>query len=309
MENIHRSIIPLVVILAPTTSGKSDLGIHLAKKFNGEIISADSRQVYKGLDIGTGKVTQAEQKMVKHYLLNLVKPGVRFNVAEYKKIADTAIFNIWKRGKVPFLVGGSPLYIQVVVDNYLLPEGVSDTLIRAKLEHTSLIKLLGQLKKVDPESYSIIDNKNKRRVVRALEVYHVTGTQFSLFQKRGEDRYNAFLLGIDMPREVLYRRIDDRVDSRVQHGMIQEVEELLQKGVSPEWLASLGLEYRFISNYLLQTDRSEEARGHMLQKLKYAIHDFARRQLTWFRHEKRIHWIETQKEAEKDVQKFLMVSN
>ncbi|MDO8655730.1 MAG: tRNA (adenosine(37)-N6)-dimethylallyltransferase MiaA [Nanoarchaeota archaeon] len=302
---MNRTNIPLIVILGPTASGKSDLGIQLARKFNGEIVSADSRQVYKGLDIGTGKVTKAEQKLAKHYLLDVAKPCTRFNVAEYKKIADKAIFDIWKRGKVPFLVGGSPLYIQAVVDNYQLGEGVSDQSVREKLEVTSLSKLLAQLKKVDPESYKIIDKKNKRRVVRALEVYHATGKKFSQLQRKGEDQYRSLLLGIDIPRETLYKRIDDRVDARVQQGMIKEVERLLKKGVSSEWLSTLGLEYRFISNYLLNTDKSKEARGDMLQKLKFAIHDFTRRQLTWFRREKRIHWIEKNMKAKKLVERFL----
>ncbi len=305
MEYTHRSHIPLIVILGPTASGKSDLGIQLAKKYNGEIVSADSRQVYKGLDIGTGKVTKTEQKIIKHHLLDVAKSGTRFNVAEYKKMADKAIFDVWKRGKIPFLVGGSSLYIQAVVDNYQLGEGVSDPSLREKLESTSLSKLLAQLKKVDPESYKIIDKKNKRRIVRALEVYHVTGLKFSELQRKGEDRYNTLLIGIDISRETLYKRIDDRVDARVKQGMIKEVELLLKKGVSAEWLSALGLEYRFISNYLLNTDHSKNAQEDMLQKLKFAIHDFTRRQLTWFRREKRIHWIKNKKEAEKEVKKFL----
>ena len=308
MEYTHRSHIPLIVILGPTASGKSDLGIQLAKKYNGEIVSADSRQVYKGLDIGTGKVTKTEQKIIKHHLLDVAKSGTRFNVAEYKKMADKAIFDVWKRGKIPFLVGGSSLYIQAVVDNYQLGEGVSDPSLREKLESTSLSKLLAQLKKVDPESYKIIDKKNKRRIVRALEVYHVTGLKFSELQRKGEDRYNTLLIGIDISRETLYKRIDDRVDARVKQGMIKEVELLLKKGVSAEWLSALGLEYRFISNYLLNTDHSKNAQEDMLQKLKFAIHDFTRRQLTWFRREKLIHWIKNQKEAEKEVKIFLKFS-
>lgn len=303
-----RNPIPLIVILGPTSSGKSDLGILLAKKFNGEIVSADSRQVYKELNIGTGKVTKEEQRIIKHHLLDVVKPGTRFNVAEYKKIADKAIFDIWKRGKLPFLVGGSSLYIQAVVDNYHLPEGVSDLSIRETLEKMPLSQLLLQLKKVDPESYKSIDKKNKRRVVRALEVYQSTGAKFSQLQRKGEDRYNALLIGIDLPRDVLYHRIDERVNSRVQQGMIKEVEKLLKRGVSAEWLSSLGLEYRLISDYLLHTNKNKEARDDMLQKLKYAIHDFARRQLTWFRREKRIHWVKSEKETEKEMRNFLKLS-
>ncbi len=314
--------IPLIVILGPTACGKSSLGIELAKKYNGEIVSADSRQVYRGLDIGSGKVTKKEQKMVKHHLLDIIDPPKRmttrvrhggyFTLADFKKRADTTIADIWKRGKIPFLVGGSALYIQAVIDNYSIPEGDVDFELRKKLEEEDIKKLLKTLENVDSVSYGKIDHANKRRIVRALEVYYATGKPFSFFQKRGDSAYEPLLIGIDMPREKLYVRIDMRVDSRVKRGMIREVERLRKNGVSIDWLKSLGLEYRAISEYLIcHPERSEGSRGskraksEMIQKLTYAIHHFARRQMVWFRKEKRIHWVSSSRKADQLVQKFL----
>jgi len=303
--------IPLIVILGPTACGKSDLGIQLAKKYNGEIVSVDSRQVYTGLDIGTGKVTKKEQKMVRHHLLDIIDPPKRmtlrvrhggyFTLSDFKKRADAVIADIWRRGKIPFLVGGTALYAQAIIDNYSIPEGNIDFALRKKLEEEKISVLLKKLKKVDPVSYNNIDHANKRRIIRALEVWYATGKPFSFFQKKGESPYKPLLLAIRMPRKKLYERIDMRVDSRVKQGMIREVEQLLKHGVPVDWLKSLGLEYRFITEYLVSHGDKKDT----LQKLKYAIHHFARRQLVWFRKEKRIHWITTQPQAEKLVEKFV----
>ncbi|MBI2644736.1 tRNA (adenosine(37)-N6)-dimethylallyltransferase MiaA [Candidatus Uhrbacteria bacterium] len=330
--------IPLIVILGPTACGKSSLGSELAKKYNGEIVSMDSRQVYRGLDIGSGKVTKKEQRVVPHHLLDISDPPKRmtarvrhggyFTLADFKKKADAAIADIWKRGKIPFLVGGTALYIQAVVDNYAIPEGAIDISLRKRLEGEDIKKLLKALEKVDPISYGKIDHANKRRIVRALEVYCVTGKPFSFFQQKGESPYEPFLIGIDMPREKLYDRIDMRVDSRVRQGMIREVERLIQNGVPTDWLKSLGLEYRGISEYLKKVNvipakvpdlststrvginRNVRGAGiqfkkEMLQKLKYAIHHFARRQMVWFRKEKRIQWVSSSHKADQLVRKFL----
>ncbi|MDO8489810.1 MAG: tRNA (adenosine(37)-N6)-dimethylallyltransferase MiaA [bacterium] len=298
----HHSKIPLVVILGPTSSGKSDLAIKLAKKFNGEIVSADSRQVYRGLDIGSGKVTKKEQKMVPHHLLDIAKPGAQCSIAKYKKLADRAILDIVKRGKVPFLVGGSPLYTKAVVEDYGIPEVKPDLKLRKELEAQSLPNLLKLLKKFDPASYERVDRKNPRRVIRALEIIFHTGVPIPEIKK--ESRYDALLLGIDVPREKLYEQIDDRVYSRVKQGMIREVEKLIESGVPKKWLKSLGLEYRFITEYLEgpKTKREKEA---MLQLLKFAIHDFARRQLVWYRKMPAIKWGTSIKQAEGNIGKFL----
>jgi tRNA dimethylallyltransferase len=279
----------LIVVLGPTASGKSSLGINLAQTFRGEIVSADSRQVYRGLDIGTAKVTPEEQRLVPHHLLDVADPREIYTVAQFKQAAMEAIDGIIHRGLVPFLVGGSPHYIQAVVDNLDIPQVEPQPALRAELEQRPLPELLAQLEELDPQSATTIDRNNPRRIIRALEVCLITGKPFSAQRRLADPRYHSLLLGIHWPREILYQRIDERVDIRMQQGMVDEVRKLLAEGVPAERLDAMGLEYRFISR-LLQGQFTDQA--EMVQRLKYAIHDFTRRQLTWFRKEKRIVWIE-----------------
>jgi tRNA dimethylallyltransferase len=278
----------LVVFLGPTTSGKSGLGIRLAQHFNGEIISADSRQVYRGLDIGTAKVSPTEQALVPHHLLDVANPCEIYTVAQFQRDAIAAINGILKRGHQPFLVGGSAHYIQAVVDNLDIPHIEPQSELRAQLEKRPLPELLEQLEELDPRSAATIDRSNPRRIIRALEVCLTSGRPFSQQRKISEPLYQSLLLGIEWPREELYRRIDKRVDERMQQGMVQEVQTLLDEGISHQRLEALGLEYRYISRWLTGAIENED---EMVQRLKYAIHDFTRRQLTWFRKEKRIIWI------------------
>ncbi len=278
----------LVVLLGPTASGKSGLSITLAQHFNGEIISADSRQVYRGLDIGTAKVTSAEQALVPHHVLDVADPRDVYTVAQFQRDAISAINDILKRSHQPFLVGGSPHYIQAVVDNLDIPHIEPQPALRAQLEKRPMPELLQQLEKLDSRSAATIDRNNPRRVIRALEVCLVSGKPFSQQRKMSEPLYQSLLLGIEWPREVLYRRIDERVDERMQQGMVQEVQRLLDEGISHQRLEALGLEYRYIIRWLTGAFENED---EMVQKLKYAIHDFTRRQLTWFRKEKRIVWM------------------
>jgi len=294
----------LVVLLGPTASGKSGLGITLAQHFQGEIVSADSRQVYRGLDIGTAKVTPAEQALVPHHLLDVANPGETYTVAQFQRDATAAINDILKRRHQPFLIGGSPHYIQAVVDNLDIPHIEPQPELRAQLEKSPVAELIEQLEELDPHTAAIIDRNNPRRIIRALEVCLVSGQPFSQQRKMSEPLYQSLLLGIEWPREVLYRRIDERVDERLQQGMVQEVQKLLDEGISHQRLESLGLEYRYISRWLTGAFESED---EMAQKLKYAIHDFTRRQLTWFRKEKRIVWIngEDWEQAEHVVRDFL----
>ena len=279
----------LVVVLGPTASGKSALGIELALHFNGEIVSADSRQVYRGLDIGTAKVSLAERALVPHHLLDLVEPQEVYSVSQFQHEAIDAIDAILARGHLPFLVGGSPHYIQTVVDHFAIPEVPPQLELRAQLEARSLPDLLQQLEMLDPQSLTTIDRNNPRRVIRALEVCLVTGQPFS--QQRGvsDPLYRSLLLGIHWPRDILYQRIDARIDERMQQGLLQEVRSLLEQGISHERLDALGLEYRFASR-LLRGEFASEA--EMVQRLKYASHDFTRRQLSWFRRDKRILWLD-----------------
>jgi tRNA dimethylallyltransferase len=285
----------LIVILGPTTSGKSSLGIALAQRWRGEVVSADSRQVYRGLDIGTAKVTPAERALVPHHLLDVVDPQEVYTVSHFQNDAIEAINTILARGNLPLLVGGSPHYIQAIADHLDMPHIPPQLELRAQLASRPLATLLTQLEDLDPQSAATIDRQNPRRVIRALEVCIASGKPFS--QQRGvtDPLYRCLLLGIQWPREILYKRIDMRVDERMQQGMVQETRNLLMQGISHERLEALGLEYRMTS-LLLQGKFSNE--DEMTQRLKYACHDFARRQLTWFRRDKRILWIDGTEENE-----------
>ncbi len=294
----------LVVVLGPTASGKSGLGITLAQRFVGEIVSADSRQIYRGLDIGTAKVTPEERALIPHHLLDVAEPGEVYTVAQFQQDAIAAINDILARGHQPFLVGGSPHYIQAVVDNLDIPHIEPQPELRAQLEKRPLPELLAQLEELDPQSASTIDRNNPRRVIRALEVCLISGKPFSQQRKMAEPLYQSLLLGMEWPREVLYQKIDARLDERMQQGMVQEVQTLLDEGVSHERLEALGLEYRYISRFLKGEFKGED---EMVQRLKYAIHDFTRRQLTWFRKDERIIWTEggDWERAEEVVREFL----
>lgn len=299
---------PLIVVLGPTASGKSSLGIALAQRFHGEIVSADSRQVYRRLDIGTAKVTREEQALVPHHLLDVVEPNDTYTVSQFQHDAIAAINAILARQHLPFLVGGSPHYIQIVVDNLDMPQVAPQPVLRAQLEQRPLPDLLQELQEHDPVSFATIDRNNPRRVIRALEVCIATGKPFS--EQRGlvHPLYSPLMLGIQWPRDVLYRRIDARVEERMQQGMVQEVQSLLDAGISHERLEALGLEYRFVDRWLRGVFPSEE---QMVERLKYAIHDFTRRQLTWFRRDPRIVWIDGKngatmiQEAEKIITAWL----
>lgn len=297
---------PLIVILGPTASGKSGLGITLAQRFHGEIVSADSRQVYRGLDIGTAKVTSEERALVPHYLLDVADPHEVYTVAQFQRDAIDAINDILAHGRQPFLVGGSPHYIQAVVDHLDIPQVPPQPELRAQLEARPLPELLALLQELDPQSAATIDRNNPRRVLRALEVCITSGKPFSEQRGIAAPLYRSLLLGIHWPRQVLYSRIDARVDERMQQGMVQEVQGLLERSVTHERLEALGLEYRFVSRWLRGEFVSEE---QMVERLKYAIHDFTRRQLTWFRKDQRIMWVEggnaMEQEAEGIVEEFL----
>jgi tRNA dimethylallyltransferase len=316
VEEQHVSLPNLVVILGPTASGKSALGIALALRWHGEIVSADSRQVYSGLDIGTAKVTPAERVLVPHCLLDVVAPNEIYTVSQFQHDAVVALRAIIARDHLPFLVGGSPHYIQTVIDHFDLPHIPPHPALRAKLEALPLSDLLAQLAALDPVCMATIDRQNQRRVIRALEVCLVSGQPFSAQRRIASPLFRCLLLGLHWERRILYQRIDQRVDERMQQGLVQEVENLLAHGLSHERLEALGLEYRFVSR-LLRGEFASEA--EMVQCLKYAIHDFTRRQLTWFRRDKRIIWLASHegpdtlealiKEADPHIRTFLLQHN
>ncbi len=290
----------LIVILGPTSAGKTDLSIKLAKKFNGEVVSADSRQVYKKMDIGTGKATKKEMKGVPHYLLDVASPKRKFTVAQYKKRALRAIEQIQKKGKVPFLVGGTAFYIQTIVDGIKIPKVKPDWSLRKKLEKKSLEELFFLLKKKDPKRAGNIDKRNKRRLIRALEIIYKTGKPVPFIEK-SPPQFDVLILGVKKEFGKLKKRIEQRLKKRLKRGMVAEVRKLKQAGLSWKRLEGLGLEYKWVAKYLQKKITREE----MEERLQKEIEHFAKRQMTWFKKNKRIHWIKSQKEAEKKAKKFL----
>ncbi len=290
----------LIVILGPTASGKTDLSIKLAKKFNGEVISADSRQVYKGMDIGSGKVTKKEMKSVPHYLLNVASPRRRFTVVQYQRLALKAINKIHKKSlsshhsakggigsdeKIPFLVGGTGFYIQTVVDGIIIPEVKPDWKLRKKLEKKSAEELFKMLKKLDPRRAKTIEKKNKRRLIRALEIVIKTKKPVPLLKKK-PPQFETLIIGIKKSPEELKELIRKRLLKRLKGGMISEVKKLKKSGLSWKRLEEFGLEYRFLAQYLQNKLTYEE----MMEKIQKESEKFAKRQMTWFKRDKRIKW-------------------
>lgn len=283
----------VIAIVGPTASGKTELAKKLIQKFNGEVISVDSRQIYQGLDLGTGK-----DKSFRQYLIDIKKPEEPFSVVEFQKLARKTLNALVKRGKVPFLVGGTGYYLDAIIHNFEFPKIKPSPSLRHALESKDKEELYQKLAKYDPVSAKRVA-LNKRRLIRALEIVLQTQKPVPLLSKKKSD-FNLLILGIDLPRQKLYRKIDKRVDERLEQGMIQEVRALIRQGVSKEWLRNLGLEYRFITDYLALRYTKEE----MIVKLKFAIHAFARRQLTWFRRNKAIHWVKSGEEAEALIKTF-----
>jgi tRNA dimethylallyltransferase len=298
----------LIVILGPTASGKSDLAVRIAKKYNGEVISADSRQVYKGMDIGSGKITKKEMRGVAHHLLDVASPKKRFTVAQFQKLAWKEIKRIWKKGKIPILCGGTGLYIQSIVDGLVIPEVPPDAKLRAKLEKFNTEELFKKLEKMDLRRAKNIDQHNRRRLIRALEIVIKTGKPVPTAGSRTRQnlprtdlgRLNILQLGIAQPGEKLKKLINKRLHKRLKQGMIAEVEKLRQSGVSWKRLEEFGLEYRAIALYL----QKKISKQKMIDKIQLESEQYAKRQMTWFQRDKRIHWIKDYKEAEKLVKNF-----
>ena len=276
----------LIVILGPTASGKSDLAIKLAKKFSGEIVSADSRQIYKEMDIGTNKLTQKQMSGIKHYLIDMIKPDQEFTLAQYKRLAVKAIKDIQKRGKLPFLVGGTGLYIQVIVDNLQIPRAKPDKKLRNKLEKLTNQELLQQLKKIDPLTARAIDLNNKRRLIRALEVCLKTKKPFSQQRKKGQPLFDVCQIGLKLNKKTLERRINQRVEQMLKMGLIEEAKKLTKK-YSLDWPAMSGIGYQEISQYLQGKINLEQVKALIKQHTR----QYARRQMTWFKKDQRINWL------------------
>jgi len=294
----------LVVVVGPTSSGKSDLAVQLAKKFRGEIVSADSRQVYRELDIASGKITKKEMSGIPHYLLDVAGLKQRFTVIQYRTEAKRAIDDISKRGHIPFLVGGTGFYIQVVIDNLAIPEVPSSRELREKFEKESIDELFAKLEKLDPRRAKTIERKNKRRLIRALEIIYATEETVPPLRAR-DSSYDILMVGITYTKEALKKRIALRLKNRFEEGMIGEIRRLHEQDkVSWKRLEELGLECRWIARYL----QGKVTENEMKERLQKDIEHFAKRQITWLKKEKRIYWISpenSKKESEKLVLEFL----
>ena len=301
-ENNSNTGNKLIVIAGTNASGKSGLGIELALKFDAEIVSADSRQVFKGLDLGSGKVTPEEMKGVPHFLLDVAEPGDYFSLKDYQKLAYEAIDDIRARGRLPFLVGGTGLYVNAVTDGYELTEAPVDEDLRKKVEAMSITELTELLREKLGDLPENLDLKNKRRLERAAEKA-LMDKPLNLTSRK---RYDTLVLGVTWERQKLYKRIEERLDRRLEEGMIEEVEGLRRNGVPDDFLYRLGLEYRYILLYLKGNFASKD---EFRSKLFMEIRHLAKEQMTWFRKRKDMIWIDMEKdpvaEAERQIRRFL----
>lgn len=300
---MRKKLQKLIVILGPTASGKTALSINLAKKFNGEIVSADSRQVYKGMDIGTGKVTKKEMQGIPHYLLDVVSPKRRFTVTQYRNLALRAINKIQKAGKIPFLVGGTGFYIQAIVEGIVIPEVKPDWKLRKQLEKKSIKELYEILKKLDPRRIRTIEKENPRRLIRAIEIVLKTKKPVPILKFQPLP-YPVLMIGIKKTPQGLKKLIKNRLFKRLKRGMIAEVKRLRKEGLSWQRLEEFGLEYRYIAQYLQKKINYYE----MTEKIKKESEQYSKRQMTWFKRDKRIKWIKNYQEVKTLIKNFLKMA-
>ncbi len=297
---ISNKLPKIIVVIGPTASGKTDLALYLAKKFNGEIICADSRTVYKNLDIGTAKPYIGKKYYKKnniyiinnipHYFINIAEPNRRITVAHFKKTAHKIINDIIIRNKMPIIAGGTGLYVDALIQEYEIPRVAPDRKLRLKLEKQ--LKRYGEnwfyqkLLKLDPCAKKFIDPKNHRRVIRALEVIIKTGKKFSELRKKNNSKYKSLILGINLPREKLYNRINKRVERMIKLGLVNEARKIAKK-YSWSRSAMSGIGYHQFRKYL----KSEETLDQAINSLKRDTRHYAKRQITWFKRNKDIVWL------------------
>jgi tRNA dimethylallyltransferase len=289
-------------IVGPTGVGKSRLGIQLAQALNGEIVNADSRQVYRFLDIGTAKPTPQERAIVPHHVLDVVSPNENFSLAQYQQLAVRAVEDIQQRGKLPIVVGGSGQYVWAVLEGWGIPQVAPNPEFRQSLQERADMgegnRLHEELRDVDPEAAERIDPRNVRRTIRALEVFNETETPFSQLQRKEAPSSNIFVIGLTADREELFRRIDLRVDRMIQEGLVDEVKRLVSRGFDFNLPALSSIGYRQIGHFL----RGELTLPGAIQQIKFETHRFARQQYTWFRLEdSRIHWFDIQRSSDSQI--------
>ena len=286
---------PLVIIAGPTAVGKSDFAIELAKRINGEIISADSMQVYKGMDIGSAKVTESEMQGIRHYLIDILEPTDEFNVAVFKDYAQKAIDEIISHGKIPIVAGGTGFYIQALLYDIDFSESIGEnpeyrSFLLKEYNDKGADYLFDKLKEVDPETATIIHKNDEKRVVRALEFYHETGKPISLHNKEQyakKSDYNFAYFVLNDYRENVYSKIDKRVDIMIEKGLVKEVETFFNRGMTVKDVSMQGLGYKEILMYLNGEITLEEA----IYRIKRDSRHFAKRQITWFKRERDVIWL------------------
>jgi tRNA dimethylallyltransferase len=296
----------LLVLVGPTAVGKTRISLDIAKAWNAEIISGDSMQVYRGMDIGTAKIRPEEREGVPHHLIDICEPDYPFSVAEFQERCGTLIEEISARGRLPFIVGGTGLYVESVAYGYDFAEGGSDEAYREELRQFVLSQgaeaLLGKLREVDPESAERLHPNDQRRIIRALEIYRLTGKTMSehLAVQTKTSPYELCIVGLTMERERLYARINERVDAMIAEGLVDEVKRLLDAGVSPDAVSMQGLGYKEIALHLQGSLSLDEA----VELLKRDTRRFAKRQLSWFRRMKDIAWIDASENFHENLQAF-----
>lgn len=285
---------PLIILTGPTGVGKTKLSIHLAKAIGGEIISADSMQVYRRMDIGSAKISPDEMQGIPHHMIDILEPTEEFNVVTFQKMARRYIEDIYNRGHIPILAGGTGFYIQALLYQIDFTETNEDTAYRLKLEKLASNKgnsfLHAMLREVDEESADTIHENNSKRVIRALEFYKLTGKKISEhneLERQKDSAYHSCYFVLNDKREVLYRNIDDRVELMIQKGLVNEVEKLMDSGCTKDLVSMQGLGYKEILSYLNQEITLERA----IYLIKRDTRHFAKRQLTWFRREKDVIWV------------------
>ncbi|WP_040949277.1 tRNA (adenosine(37)-N6)-dimethylallyltransferase MiaA [Gorillibacterium massiliense] len=285
---------PLLILLGPTASGKTKLSVEIAKANRCEIISGDSMQVYRGMDVGTAKIKPEEMEGVPHHLLDIVDPDTPFSAADFQTIGKRLIDEIAARGKLPFIVGGTGLYIEALIYGYEFSEGGADPEFRKEQEAYFLEfgeqALHDRLREIDPASAERLHPRDSRRIIRALEVAHLTGVPLSeqLAKQTKESPYEVILIGLTLERNLLYKRIEERIDTMLANGLVEEVQILLDRGYSPSLVSMQGLGYKEIVPYLQGYSSYDEA----VYLLKRNTRRFAKRQLSWFRHMKEIQWVD-----------------
>lgn len=287
--------------------GKSKLAVELAKKINGEIISADSMQIYKDMNIGTAKITKEEMQGIKHYMLDIIEPNQRYNVSEYKNEAQKCIEEILKKGKTPIIVGGTGLYIDVLIYEIEFQREQYDEEYRKMLENIAqkegLEKLYEKAKQIDPKAMEKISKNDKKRIIRVLEIYHKTGktkTEQEIESRKKEIKYNYHVFAIDMNRQVLYERINKRVDIMIKEGLIEEVQNIVTK-YREFPTAMQGLGYKEVVEFLQEKISKED----MVEKIKLETRHYAKRQLTWFRKNKEAIWLDGQNELDENLKTII----